>query len=120
MGHILVIDDDAQVRALMRQVLLGAGHSVAEAADGAAGTKLFRQRGADLVITNIFMPEKEGLETILELRRAAPRLPIIAVSGGAPRVHLDVLGQARQLGASRCLAKPFDVNALVAAVGELL
>jgi DNA-binding response OmpR family regulator len=120
MARILVIEDDLQVRGVFREALEGAGHTVTEAENGAAGTRLFRERGADLVITNILMPEKDGFETIRDLRRDSVALPIIAVSAGSPRLKMDILKSAALLGASRTLAKPFDLQALVDSVRELV
>ena len=106
---ILVIDDDEQMRVLLRQVMEWAGHEVVEAADGRAGMLMQRQHGADLVITDLIMPEQEGLETITALRRDYPGLKIIAY-----------LPAARELGADRVFSKPFDVQELAETVRELL
>ena len=126
MARILIIDDDEQIRSLLRSILEDDGYEVAEAADGAEGVRSFRDAPGDLVITNIFMPEKDGLETIRELRREAPDLPIIAVSGGSPRLRVNstlrpnVLDAARALGAVRTFGKPFDRRELSEAVRSLV
>ena len=115
----MVIDDDEGVRDLLREVLIQKGHEVVEASDGRSGTALYRETPCDLVITDIFMPEQEGLETIRELRREFPGIKIIAVSGG-PAQGFDALYAARKLGALRTLTKPFDLGAFVGAVQEAL
>lgn len=117
---ILVIDDDEQMRVLLRQVMEWAGHEVVEAADGREGTRLQRQHRADLVITDLIMPEQEGLETITALRRDYPGLKIIAISGGGRIGPEAYLPAARELGADRVFSKPFDVRELAETVRELL
>ena len=117
---ILVIDDDEQMRVLLREVMEWAGHEVVEAADGREGARLQRQHGADLVITDLIMPEQEGLETITALRRDYPGLKIIAISGGGRIGPEAYLPAARELGADRVFSKPFDVRELAETVRELL
>ena len=120
MARILVIEDDAQVRAMLRQMLERAGYEVVEAPDGRAGVRLYRQEKADLIITDLIMPEKEGIETITELRRDFPDVKIIAISGGgriAPEVYLRM---ARSLGALRTFAKPIERKEIIETVQELL
>ena len=117
---ILVIDDDEQMRVLLRQVMEWAGHEVVEAADGRDGMLMQRQHGADLVITDLIMPEQEGLETITALRRDYPGLKIIAISGGGRIGPEAYLPAARELGADRVFSKPFDVQELAETVRELL
>jgi CheY-like chemotaxis protein len=104
MSTILVVDDDETFRRLLCQTLLRAGHEVLAADDGRGALRLYRQQPADLVITDLIMPEQEGLETILELRRLQPDLKIIAISGGGRMVPGDYLPIARHLGAARTLA----------------
>jgi CheY-like chemotaxis protein len=118
MARVLVIDDDAAMRRMMARVLSGAGHQVREAADGDEGLAAFAAEGADLVVCDLVMPDREGIETIRELRRAAPQLPILAVSGGGfPSVYLQ---SAVRLGASAALVKPFRAAELLDAVARLL
>ena len=96
------------------------GHEVVDAPDGKLGLQLFREEGADLVITDIIMPEKAGLETIMELRKDYPGVKIIAISGGGaiePRVYLHY---AKEAGAMRTLPKPFEREELLEGVRELL
>ena len=115
----MVIDDEEAVRELLRDVLAQEGHEVVVAPDGRSGSALYRERPCDLVITDIFMPEQEGLETIRELRREFPGVKIIAISGAAGQ-GFDALYAARKLGARRTLTKPFDLEAFVGAVKEVL
>ena len=120
MACILIIDDDEQIRKTLRATLEREGHNVVEAPDGYHGVQLFRRKGADLVITDIVMPNKEGLETIRELREDCPDVKIVAISGGGviePRFYLYL---AQKSGAVRTLAKPFNRSELLAAVDDLL
>lgn len=120
MARILIIDDEKLVRATLLQTLEKAGHEVIEAANGKDGIALYEETGADLVITDIIMPEKEGIETILDLRRDHPELKIIAISGGA-RIgatnHLELAGTA---GAQCVLQKPFAQQDLLRAIRDTL
>jgi len=117
---ILIIDDDEQMRILLRQVMEWAGYEVVEAADGREGMLKQRKEHADLVITDLIMPEQEGLETITGLKKEYPKLKIIAISGGG-RIGPDAyLPAAQELGADRVFSKPFDVRELANTVKELL
>lgn len=120
MAHILVIDDDAPLRSLVREILEREGHSVADAEDGDEGLHLFRERLPDLVITDIIMPGKEGIETIQELRGECPGVRILAISGGGTRGPSGPLWDARLLGADETLAKPFRIAELRDAVRRIL
>jgi len=120
MARILVIDDEAPVRDILRQILEREGHEVVDAPEGAIGLKLFYENPTDLIITDILMPEKEGIEIILELRKTAPGVKIIAISGGGRTGKLDVLPIAKSFGALRTLAKPFERQELLAVVREVL
>src|SRR4051812_16983873 len=110
MAHVLVIDDEAAIRSFVRLALEKAGHRVSEAADGDEGLRAFRADPADLVLCDIFMPEKDGLETIQILRRASPGVPVVAIGGGNYR-GTDFLAVARKLGATAALYKPFAAAA---------
>ena len=110
MARILVIDDDDTVSLSMRLALEDADHQVEEAADGLEGMNLFRINPVDLVITDIFMPEKEGLETIDEIKQVCSQTKIIAISGGGRMDSEDYLGTAMRLGADYSLLKPFDIQ----------
>ena len=119
MPRILIIDDEASVRTLFERALKTAGFEVLSAADGKAGADLHRATPADLVIVDLFMPEKEGLETIMELRAKSPNIPIIAISGGYNSSH-EMLLVAQRLGADNILAKPISAEALVKEVKQAL
>jgi CheY-like chemotaxis protein len=120
MARILVIDDDANIRATLQAMLVRAGHSVSFAKDGKAGLIAFAQEKPDLVITDMIMPEKEGIETIQSIRRNSPAIPIIAISGGGRAAHADFLPLAIQFGATATLTKPFGVKALMELVRGVL
>jgi CheY-like chemotaxis protein len=120
MASILLIDDDDSVRAVLCATLTHFGHTVTEARNGKEGLDLYPKSKADLVITDIIMPEKEGLEVVTALRSANPSVKIIAISGGGRTRSSDNLKMARLLGAARVIAKPFSAAELIAAVGELL
>lgn len=121
MGTILIVDDDPKIRRLMRRMLAPLEHDIAEAEDGRAGSAYLRSRAVDLVVTDIFMPARDGLELIREIKSERPGLKVIAISGGGTAFPgLDLLGLARSLGADRAFVKPFDVDAIRAAAGALL
>jgi CheY-like chemotaxis protein len=120
MASVLVIDDDAALRRTLRRVLERAGHQVLEAPEGRTGLKVYLERKPDLVITDIIMPEQEGIETIMELRRVAPTVPIIAISGSGPVGKVDFLHMAEQIGANVVLRKPIRAEDLTAAVARVL
>ncbi|WP_042692951.1 response regulator [Azospirillum sp. B506] len=124
MASVLIIDDDDVVRTVLLRTLSMAGHRVVGARDGLEGMERIRGCPADspldLVITDIYMPNQEGLATIMELRRDAPSLKIIAISGGGARASLDVLRVAEALGAHRTLRKPFTPSEVIEAVCMVL
>jgi DNA-binding response OmpR family regulator len=119
MARILIIDDDDALRGVIAQNLELAGHTAIEASDGRQGVDVFHVTKIDLVLTDLVMPGKEGVETIIELHRERPDLPIIAMSGGMPRsaMYLEI---AAKLGARRALAKPFTPQELLKAIDEVL
>ncbi|MBM4122398.1 MAG: response regulator [Nitrospira sp.] len=117
---ILVIDDEAPIRRMLRDLLEGAGHTVTEAADGRAAMKCLREQPSDLIITDMLMPEEDGVEVIREARRIAPETKIIAMSGGGLKGKADFLNIARCLGAQRTIAKPFALDKFLEAVKEVL
>ncbi len=108
------------VRDTLQLILTTAGHKVALANDGKEGLKTFAEFQPHLIITDILMPEKEGVETIQDLRRLVPNLPIIAISGGWRVGNMSFLKVAKQFGADRTFAKPFEPDEILAAVNELL
>ncbi len=120
MAHILIIDDEDMVRLTLRKMLEKAGHSVSEAADGSLGLKAFKAKPPDLVITDIIMPEKEGIETIVEIKKERPDMKIIAISGGGRIGNLDFLAVAKQLGANEVLSKPFERQSVIELVEKCL
>ena len=120
MALILVIDDDPAIRDLMRQILSDAGHSVIDAENGAIGVKVAQSKRPTIAITDILMPEQEGIETIRELRRLKLGVKIIAMSGGSPSKGMLYLDAAKTLGADATLLKPFRKAELLVAVNELL
>ncbi len=120
MSKILVLEDDAKLRELLREALEAAGHEVADAADGDAGIKAFKRSPADLVIADIFMPEKDGLDVIRELKADFPEVKIIAISGGGRLGKETYLKAASGMGADRVVGKPFEIKDLVDDVREVL
>jgi CheY-like chemotaxis protein len=110
---ILVIDDEEMVRATLRLALESAGHRVLEASNGEDGLRLLDANEIDVTITDIIMPEKEGIETIIEIRRRQPEAKIIAISGGSRSQDIDFLRIAERLGAVHSLAKPFSPQMLL-------
>ncbi|HMK35722.1 MAG TPA: response regulator [Desulfomonilaceae bacterium] len=121
MQTILIIDDDPGILELYSRVLTAAGYETIRAPNGDVGTKLYRENPTDLVITDIVMPEKEGIETIRELRRDFPEAKILAISGGGAALPGDAcLLLAERLGAHRTLMKPIQIKELLAVVRELI
>jgi CheY-like chemotaxis protein len=121
MGRILVVDDDAGVRLTLRTILELAGHEVIEASNGKVAVSSYRRNPVDVLILDLFMPEKEGLEVIMELKRDFPDVKIIAISGGGSLgIKESSLRAAGHLGAARTFAKPFKIEDIIAAVTELL
>ena len=120
MARILIIDDDEQIRTMLQQMFEREGYEAAAAADGRIGIRLYKENPADVVITDIIMPEKEGIETIRELKRDYPDVRIIAMSGGGRIGPENYLKIARGLGAEKTLTKPVERKTLLAAVRDVL
>ena len=120
MAKVLVIDDDPGFRRMIRMILSRMHHDVVEAQDGNEGLDLFKAERPDLVISDIVMPNKEGIQTILEIRALAPDARIIAMSGGGVSVGTGYLAAALKLGADLTLSKPFRPAELTAMVNQLL
>lgn len=125
MQRILIIDDDTAVRSAIQLILDYEGYAVVAAPDGFAGLDLLRSTSFDLAIVDMFMPGRDGLETIALIRQSAPNLPVIATSGAAARLDNsgsgdDVLGQASRLGAACIIHKPFRPRELLAAIARCL
>ncbi|MCP4575068.1 MAG: response regulator [Deltaproteobacteria bacterium] len=117
---ILVIDDDETIRALLRTILEMEGYRVVDALDGDKGIRRYQESPTDLVITDLIMPGKEGIETIRDLRREFPHVKIIAVSGGGRIGPDSYLKMAKGVGALRTLSKPFDRTELLKAIKEVM
>ncbi|PIE59478.1 MAG: response regulator [Desulfobulbus propionicus] len=116
---VLVIDDDGQMRALLRQMIERVGGEVLEAVDGREGMNMARQHPVDLVITDLIMPEQEGLETIHLLKQENPALKIIAISGGGRIGPEAYLPAAKELGADCVFSKPFEIKEVTDKIREL-
>lgn len=116
MSRILLVDDDDPFRHMLAITLTKMGHEVMEARDGREGLQLSAAEPPDIVITDLIMPEKEGLETIGTLRRTQPEVKIIAMSGGSRDTGIDYLSVAKRLGAMRTLEKPFLPEELAEAI----
>jgi len=112
MAHVLLIDDDPDIRSHIREMLEDAGHTVTEATDGRSGLRIFRDMNPALAMVDLFMPEKDGIETIREMRALHPEAKIIAISGGGRYGVTDLLEGVTSLGADAALAKPFRAAAL--------
>jgi len=120
MARILIIDDDDRIRRMLCRMLTREGYAVDDAADGAEGLVRFRNQPYDLVLTDLIMPKKEGIEMIIELKSEFPEVKIIAMSGGArigPEAYLQL---ADSLGAERCFSKPISRADLLGAISALV
>lgn len=120
MLRILIIDDDEQIRVLLQQMMEWAGYDVRVAENGRIAMQMQSEQPADLVITDLIMPEQEGLETISWLKKEHDGVKIIAISGGGRIGPEAYLPAALELGADKVFSKPFDVQEIVASVNELL
>lgn len=120
MKQILVIDDEPSIRFLLEKMLEREGYAVITAADGEEGMKLFQESSFDLVITDIIMPEKEGIEIIMEIKKKYPDIPVIAISGGGFNSPQSYLNIARAAGAAAVLEKPVEKETLLSQVQNLL
>ncbi len=120
MARILIIEDDTEVRAYLDSLLDRAGYTTVTAANGKEGVAIFQEGAVDLVITDIIMPEKDGIETIMDMKRSNRDLKIIAISGGGRAEPENYLHSARLLGADRTIKKPFSNDDILTAVKELL
>jgi CheY-like chemotaxis protein len=121
-ARILLVEDDDAVRVMLRKMLVSAGYEVEEASNGDVALTAYRRQACDLVITDLVMPAKDGLELIIDLRRLDPVAKIIAMSGGGRSLGPGqlYLESARTFGALRVLSKPFSASALLKAVSDVL
>ena len=120
MARLLVIDDNELVRTTIARMLTSDGHEVATADNGVSGLAVASEAVFDLVVVDILMPEKDGIETIMELRLDQPALKLIGISGGGHAGGLDFLEAALQLGADATLKKPIALNRLLTTFRDLL
>ncbi|MBI3355934.1 MAG: response regulator [Nitrospirae bacterium] len=120
MPQILVIDDEPLTRSTVVTILNREGFSVEEAADGQSGIAMIHKNPPDVVITDIFMPSRDGIEIIMELKRSRPRTKIIAMTGGGQRRMMELASAAKLLGADHILYKPFERESLLAMVNAAL
>ncbi len=120
MARVLLIEDESAVRSVVKKILVRGGHDVVEAVDGLEGIEFFRGGDFDLVLTDLIMPRKEGIETIIEMKRERPDCSVIAISGGGQLPSAGYLEVAALAGADRVLAKPVSRQDLLDAVDELL
>lgn len=119
-SRVLIIDDEQGLRSTLCDMLEDEGYDVQSAADGDKGLDLLAEHDVDLVVTDILMPHKEGIETIAELRQKFPNVKIIAMSGGGRTRNLGFLEVAKKMGANAALAKPFTMDQFLKVVRETL
>jgi len=120
MKKILLIDDDQTVQSVFSQFLKGLGYEILQAENGKEGMELLKKHQPDLVVTDILMPEMDGLEILLAIRKAEEKVPIIAISGGARNLNIDFLQQAKMFGAKHVFEKPVPLDVLQNAIKGIL
>jgi len=120
MARILIIDDESQIRSMLRLMLERVGYEIAEAPDGIEGIRQYRENPADLIITDLIMPNKDGIGMIIDLKKEFPKVKIIAMSGGGVNRPEGYLDGAKKLGATRTLTKPIDRDEMLKAVKDTL
>jgi CheY-like chemotaxis protein len=118
--EILVVEDDETVRDAVSMMLERAGYEVTQAENGLVAAGLIQDWTPDLVITDVFMPDGDGIEMLTLIRNRLPTLPVIAISGGSPTLRLDYLRVADDLGAAATLQKPFDAEVFLSTVADVL
>lgn len=119
MANVLIVEDEEFIRNMLSQVLRGLGHVIHKASDGDDALKILSETPIDLVITDIIMPNREGLETIQDIRTTWPDIKIIAMSGGGRVGNMNYLDMAKKIGASAVLKKPFSMKQLQGAISEI-
>lgn len=120
MPCVLIADDETMVRSMLREVFRTAGFQTIEVGNGEEALRLLEEHEVDLAVMDLIMPETEGLETIIQLRKLYPNLKIIAITGGLRGGSVDLLPMAKVLGAHRSFQKPVSGKDLIAAANELL
>jgi len=120
MSRILIIDDDPSIRLVFKRYLEGHGYDVETASNGNEGLSHLQNSLPNLVITDVMMPEKDGLEVVLELRNRHPDIPVIAISGGMRIAPMDFLPMIKKFGACKVLYKPVELDDMLAAIREQL
>jgi CheY-like chemotaxis protein len=120
MAQILLVDDDIQIRRLLENILATEGHRVQSAGDGAEALHMVHETAFDMMVTDLVMPEKEGLEIIREVRREFPLIKIIAMTGGGYGSPSEYLALARAFGVEKTLLKPFSRDDIITAVSQVL
>lgn len=120
MAKILIADDEDGFRFLLQRMLAVDGHEIREASDGDAALAALQTFPAEVVVMDLFMPGKEGIETIMEIRNRYPAIKVIAISGGLPKSGASFLNLAQKLGAHRILNKPFSADELFVILHQLL
>ena len=120
MARILIIDDEPQIRSMLKLMLEREGYEVVEAPDGVEGIEVYRQNPADLIITDLIMPNKDGIGMIIDLKKEFPDVNIIAMSGGGLNKPDGYLKGAKKLGAACTLTKPIDREEMLKAVNDIL
>jgi YesN/AraC family two-component response regulator len=120
MARILIIDDEPQIRSMLKLMLERDGYEVAEAPDGIEGIRIYRQNPADLIITDLIMPNKDGIGMIIDLKKEFPNVKIIAMSGGGLNKPEGYLKGAKKLGAACTLTKPIDRDEMLRAIKNVL
>ena len=118
MSAVLVIDDNVELRDVLALALRQHGHVVQTAGDGCEGLKLLERQSFDILVTDLVMPDKDGLEVLQFARKRHPHMRIVVMSGDSPRHAALYLNIATKLGAHQTLQKPFRISALLAAIGD--
>ena len=120
MISILIVDDDSQIRLALKRLLQNEGYEIFEAGNGIEAIKEFKKSRADIIITDIVMPDKEGMETIMELKQMEPEIRIIAISGGGYSGRASTyLATAEKLGAECTIKKPLNKETLLECIKKI-
>lgn len=120
MKNILVIDDDSIMRETLRDILISEDYNVMDAADGVEGMSILEMLPFDMVVTDVLMPDKDGIEVIMEAKKKYPNINIVAISGGGYISAENYLKMASELGANATVVKPFDIDLFLLEVNRLL